>query len=72
VIVGIALWTVDPDTSEGQLALYVPISAIEAAMSATSDVQIAAGNGVALYFSPAADEFTITGPSGYNFAWPCW
>lgn len=72
VIVGLELWTVDPDTSVGQLALYVPVSAIEAAMGAAGEVQVAAGNGVALTYAPDTDAFTLTGPNGYTFTWSCW
>lgn len=68
---GITIWTIDSE-GVGQLALWVPLAEITPAMSAATDVQIAAGNGVTLNYSPAADAFWMTGPGGYAFVWEAW
>lgn len=70
VVSGIALWSVDAD-SNGQLALWVPAADVVAAFSATSDVQIAAAQGITLNYSPSGDMLWVTAP-GYSFVWEPW
>lgn len=69
VVAGIEIWVVDQTTNVGQLALYVTSAEINEALASAVDVQIAAANGVALYYSPSADSFWFTGPRGYQFTW---
>jgi len=68
VISGIEIWAINYETSAGTLVLNVPVSQINAALSAKSEVQIAANGAYTLNYSPAADAFWVTGPD-YSFAW---
>ncbi|MBI5960589.1 MAG: hypothetical protein HY866_17755 [Chloroflexi bacterium] len=71
VVDSISIWAIDGD-GVGQPVLNVPASQITPALSATSDVQIASGNGVTLNYSPSADAFWVTAWTGYSFAWSAW
>ena len=70
VIGGIEVWAIDGD-GVGQPVMSVPLTQITPALSATSDVQIAAANGITLNYSPSANAFWVTAP-GYSFAWEAW
>ncbi|GAB4415003.1 MAG: hypothetical protein Kow00106_10340 [Anaerolineae bacterium] len=70
VVDAIEVWAIDSE-GVGQLALRVPVSQIAPALSATSDVQIAAVNGITLNYSPSANAFWVTAP-GYSFTWEAW
>jgi hypothetical protein len=67
---GIELWAIDADGT-GQLAMWVPLANITPAFGATSNVQIASAQGIALNYSPSANAFWVTAP-GYSFAWEAW
>lgn len=71
VVTAINFWTIDGD-GVGQLALSVPASQIDPALSATAPTQIATANGVTLDYSPATHMFTVLGPRGYSFSWEAW
>lgn len=66
-IVGIEFWAID-STGQGQLALWVPVEQVKAALNSTSDVQIASQNGISLSYSPAVNALTATMGS-YTFTW---
>ncbi|HEX3050848.1 MAG TPA: hypothetical protein VHP83_09360 [Aggregatilineaceae bacterium] len=68
VISGIEIWAINYETSVGTLVLSVPVSQINAALTAKSEVQIAANGAYTLNYSPSADAFWVTGPD-YSFAW---
>jgi len=65
----IQVWVVEAYTGEGQLALYVPIADVQAAMSAGVDTTIASGNGASLGYSAASGLLWVSGPNGYVFTW---
>jgi hypothetical protein len=69
-ITGIEVWGVDGD-SNGYLALWVGIDAINAALVSDGNVQLGSAYGVTLTYVPAVEMFWVTAP-GYDFTWDVW
>lgn len=65
----IQVWVIEEYTGVGQLALYVPIADVKAAMSAGIDATIASGSGASLGYSAASGLLWVSGPNGYVFTW---